>query len=76
MLWTLLLVELTNYSHKQVAVDATSSLDLQDIKLIRFVTRFPAGGIPLGYILLSHENEETLLDAFGKKKKNLPCPCL
>ena len=41
-----------------VAVDATSSLDLQDTKLVRFVTCSPAGGIPLGYILVSHENEK------------------
>ena len=41
-----------------VAVDATSSLDLQDTKLVRLVTCSPAGGIPLGYILVSHENEK------------------
>ena len=55
-----------------IAVDATSSLDLQDTKLIRFVTCSPAGGIPLGYILSSHENEETLVEAFGELQKILP----
>ena len=33
-----------------IAVDATSSLDLQDTKLIRFVTCSLASGTPLGYI--------------------------
>ena len=47
-----------------IAVDATSSLDLQDTKLVRFVTCSPAGGIELGYMLVSHENEETLAVAF------------
>ena len=47
-----------------VAVEATSSLDLQDTKLVRFVTCSAAGGIPLGYILVSHENEDTLRAAF------------
>ena len=55
-----------------VAVDATSSLDLQDTKLVRFVTCSPAGGIPLGYILVSHENEKTLETAFQDFKSILP----
>ena len=55
-----------------VAVDATSSLDLQDTKLVRFVTCSPAGGIPLGYILVSHENEITLETAFQHFKSILP----
>ena len=36
-----------------VAVDSTSSLDLQDTKLIKFVTCSPAGGILLGEIKIS-----------------------
>ena len=47
-----------------IAVDVTSSLDLQDTKLVRLVTCSPAGGIELGYMLVSHENEETLIVAF------------
>ena len=54
-----------------VAVDATSSLDLQDTKLIRFVTCSPAGGIPLGYFLSSHENKETLVQAFEEFQRML-----
>jgi hypothetical protein len=52
------------------------SLDLQDTKLIRFVTFSLAGGVLLGYILPSHENEETLVEAFGEFQKNLPYSCL
>ncbi len=55
-----------------VAVDATSSLDLQDTKLVRFVTCSAAGGIPLGYILVSHENEDTLWAAFQAFHALLP----
>ena len=55
-----------------IAVDATSSLDLQDTKLVRFVTCSPAGGIELGYMLVSHENEETLAVAFDLFKTLLP----
>ena len=55
-----------------VAADATSSLDLQDTKLVRLVTCSPAGGIPLGYILVSHENEITLETAFQHFKSILP----
>ena len=47
-----------------VAVDATSSLDLQDTKLVRFVTCSEAGGIPLRYILVSHKYEDMLRAAF------------
>ena len=55
-----------------IAVDATSSLDLQDTKLVRLVTCSPAGGIELGYMLVSHENEETLVVAFDLFKTLLP----
>ena len=54
------------------AVDATSSLDLEDTKLVRFVTCSAAGGIPLGYILVSHENEDTLRAAFQAFHALLP----
>ena len=55
-----------------VAVDATSSLDLQDTKLVRFVTCSTAGGIPLGYILVSNDNEGTLWAAFQEFHALLP----
>ena len=55
-----------------IAVDATSSLDLQDTKLVRLVTCSPAGGIELGYMLVSHENEGTLVVAFDLFKTLLP----
>ena len=47
-----------------VAVDATFSLDLQDTKLVRFVTCSAAGGRLLGCILVSNENGDMLWAAF------------
>jgi hypothetical protein len=58
-----------------------SSTDRQDSKLIKFMTCSPAGGLPLGFIVTSSENEKTLTrafevfgnilpdDAFGKRGK-------
>ena len=41
-----------------VYVDATSNLDRQDSKLIKFMTCSPAGGLPLGFILTKSESEK------------------
>ena len=55
-----------------VYVDATSNLDRQDSKLIKFMTCSPAGGLPLGFIISSSESEKTLKQAFDKFKQILP----
>ena len=55
-----------------VYVDATSNLDRQDSKLIKFMTCSPAGGLPLGFLITSSESEKVLKEAFEKLKKVLP----
>ena len=55
-----------------VYVDATSNLDRQDSKLIKFMTCSPAGGLPLGFVIVRSESEEILRDAFKKLKEVLP----
>lgn len=55
-----------------VYVDATSNLDRQDSKLVKFMTCSPAGGLPLGFIITSSENEKTLTEAFEMFKDVLP----
>ena len=55
-----------------VYVDATSNLDRQDSKLVKFMTCSPAGGLPLGFIVTKSESEITLTAAFVKLKEVLP----
>ena len=55
-----------------VYVDATSNLDRQDSKLIKFMTCSPAGGLPLGFIITRSESEVTLTAAFRKLKEVFP----
>ena len=52
--------------------DATSNLDRQDSKLFRIMTCSPAGGLPLGIIITSSEDEETLKKWFELLKEVLP----
>ena len=47
-------------------------LDRQDSKLIKFMTCSPAGGLPLGFLITSSENETTLTEAFTLFKDVLP----
>ena len=47
-----------------ILVDATSNLDRQDTKLVHIVCPSPAGGIPLGNIIVSREDEITLKAGF------------
>ena len=55
-----------------VYVDATSNLDRQDSKLIKFMTCSPAGGLPLGFVVTGSESEKVLVFAFEKFKQLLP----
>ena len=55
-----------------VYVDATSNLDRQDSKLIKFMTCSPAGGLPLGFVITRSESEDVLKAAFRKLKEVLP----
>ena len=55
-----------------VYVDATSNLDRQDSKLVKFMTCSPAGGLPLGFVVTSSESEKVLTEAFTEFKRILP----
>ena len=55
-----------------VLVDATSNLDNCDTKFFRFLTSSPLGGIPLGFIICSNEQEELVTEAFEMFKQILP----
>ena len=55
-----------------VLVDATSNLDRQDTKLFHFICPSPAGGLPLGSVICSRENEETVRAGFDLLKTLLP----
>ena len=55
-----------------ILVDATSNLDRQDTKLFHIVCPSPAGGMPLGNIITSREDEITLKAGFELYKTLLP----
>ena len=55
-----------------IYVDATSNLDRQDSKLIKFMTCSPAGGLPLGFVITPSEGEDVLQAAFETFKEVLP----
>ena len=46
--------------------------DRQDPKFIKFMTCSPAGGVPLGFVVTSSENEKILTEAFHAFKEILP----
>ena len=48
-----------------VLVDATSNLDRQDTKLFHIICPSPAGGLPLGTVITSREDEVTVKAAFA-----------
>ena len=53
-------------------LDATSNLDRVDSKLFRFLTVSPSGGLPLGQIVTSSEQEGLLTSAFSAFQEMLP----
>ena len=55
-----------------VLVDATSNLDRHDTKLFHIICPSPAGGLPLGTILTSKEDENTVKAGFDLYKSILP----
>ena len=55
-----------------ILVDATSNLDRQDTKLFHILCPSPAGGMPLGNIITSREDENTLKAGFELYKTLLP----
>ena len=48
-----------------VMTDATSNLDRQDSKYIRFVCPTSVGGLPLGFCIVSSERTEVLVEAYS-----------
>ena len=55
-----------------VLVDATANLDRHDTKLFHFICPTPAGGLPLGTMITSRENEETVQSGLELFKSVLP----
>lgn len=53
-------------------MDMTSSLDRQDSKLMRIMTTSPAGGLPLGFCILSCETEAVITESLKLFKEVLP----
>ena len=53
-------------------VDATGSLDRMNHQLVKFMTESPSGGLPLGFLILSDQKQETLEAGFEQLKKLLP----
>ena len=53
-------------------MDMTSSLDRQDCKLMRIMTTSPAGGLPLGFCILSCETEAVITESLKLFKEVLP----
>ena len=66
------LLQVVPHSGDIIMVDATSSLDRQDSKLMRFITGGPAGGLPVATIILSSETRSLLTDAFLLLRSMLP----
>ena len=55
-----------------VLVDSTSNLDGHDTKLFHIICRSPAGGMPLGNIIVAREDEPTVTAGFELYKSLLP----
>ena len=53
-------------------VDGTSSLDRMNHQLIKLMTESPSGGLPLGFLILSDQKQETLEAGFAQLKQLLP----
>ena len=53
-------------------VDGTSSLDRMNHQLIKLMTESPSGGLPLGFLILSDQKQETLKAGFAELKQLLP----
>ena len=55
-----------------VLVDATSNLDRHDTKLFHLICPTPVGGLPLGTLIVSREDEDTLDSALALYESILP----
>ena len=55
-----------------VCVDSTGGIDRVNSRYFRFLTVSPAGGLPMGSVITSKEDEETLTEAFTKYRDTLP----
>ena len=71
--------ELMKRTHAQVPqsgdvmfVDATGSLDRCNHQVVKFMTASPAGGLPLGFLVLSNHTEETLAEGIKDLKALMP----
>ena len=56
----------------QVFIDATGTLDQADHQLFKLMCASPAGGLPLGFMVLSGKDEELIAEGLEELKKLLP----
>ena len=66
------------FSHKftlhfsQVFIDATGTLDQANHQLFKLMCASPAGGVPLGFMVLSGKDESLIAEGLEELKKLLP----
>ena len=58
--------------HSQVFIDATGTLDQADHQLFKLMCASPAGGLPLGFMVLSGKDEKLIAEGLEELKKLLP----
>ena len=62
----------TNRSGDQVHIDATGTLDQADSQLFKLMCASPAGGLPLGFLVLTGKDENLIAEGLEELKKLLP----
>ena len=77
--WVAVVDEISKIVHKTIVqsgqicfVDGTSSIDRMNHQLIKLMTESPSGGLPLGFLILSDQKQETLEAGFAELKQLLP----
>ena len=65
-------LEMLPQSSDLLLIDATANLDRGDSKFFRLLTCSPAGGLPVGYLVVSSETEELIYKALQLYKSILP----
>ena len=66
------------FSHKftlhfsQVFIDVTGTLDQANHQLFKLMCASPAGGVPLGFMVLSGKDESLIAEGLEELKKLLP----
>jgi hypothetical protein len=64
--------QLVPQSGDQVHIDATGTLDQADSQLLKLMCASPAGGLPLGFLILSGKDENLIAEGLEELKLLLP----